>query len=443
VRDVLIVGAGYAGISAAWDLRDLDVEVLEAGPEIGGRGAYTELEHGAWVNWGGAYSVQDRVRCAELVRASGASVVPATPPFGGDMVSFLDMGNVWAESDARALSEIGDRLEAEQADERDPVSPELDEQTLARWLGPVPPSVAAFIDHWAQQYLGGDATDVSLYSAILAWGPFKTVAFTKPEDVPVHDLGSFVVAGGSARVLDGLIERGDLTVTTDTTVEWVTEVDDGVTVTVCSSEGERRELRARQVICSLPAQVALHILDPPDWKREVLNSTSYARRIVMPFQILPPGGPPYERPETVVRPHQVYESYGHTHRVPDSLAELDASGGCINGEVYDRFARQLWDDPDHTIVTGAGRRVADHFPEFAGRINLSQPACAGGDMESQCSTRARSGTSARRLRPRGGSTSAATTATTCRPAWRPRAAAVPAPHGIYLPPSNEETHVYS
>jgi NADPH-dependent 2,4-dienoyl-CoA reductase/sulfur reductase-like enzyme len=52
VRDVLIVGAGYAGISAAWELRDLDVEVAEAHPEIGGRGAYTELEHRAWVNWG-------------------------------------------------------------------------------------------------------------------------------------------------------------------------------------------------------------------------------------------------------------------------------------------------------------------------------------------------------------------------------------------------------
>ncbi len=368
MRDVLIAGAGYAGINAAWELRDLDVEVLEANPEIGGRAAYTELEHGAWVNWGGAYYVQDRVRCAELVRASGVSVVPATPPIDGDMVSFLEMGNGWSESDARALAEIGDRLAAEQSDERDPASPELDEQTLARWLGPIPPNVAAFIDHWAQQYLGGDATDVSLYSALLAWGPFKTVAFTAPELVPVHDLGSFVVAGGSARVLDGLIERGGLTVSTDATVEWVTEADGGVTVTVCSSAGERRKLRARQFICALPAQVALHILDVPDWKREVLSATSYARRVVMPFQILPPGEPPCELPETVVRPHQVYESYGHTHRVPDAREELDASGGCVNGEVYDRFARQLWDDPDHTIVTGAGRRVAFRFPELAGRI---------------------------------------------------------------------------
>jgi monoamine oxidase len=365
---VLIAGAGYAGIGAAHELRNLDVEVLEANSEIGGRAGYTPLEHGAWVNWGGAFYAPDRVTCARLVREAGVSVLPATPPLESDMVAYVEMGNSWSDSDARALVEIGDRLVAERTDERDPTSPQLDEQTLAQWLGPLSPNVGAFMDHWAQIYLGGDATDVSLYAALLAWGPLKTVAFTRPEDVPLHEFGTFVVAGGSARVLDGLIEQGGLTVTTDAAVEWVTEEDGGVTVTVCSSGGERRQLRAHQLICALPAQVALHILDVPDWKREVLNSSTYARRVVMPFQILPPGEAPYELRETLARPDQIYESYGHTHRVPEPREELDTAGGCVNGELYDRLARGLWDDPDHTIVTGAGRRVALRFPEFVGRI---------------------------------------------------------------------------
>jgi oxygen-dependent protoporphyrinogen oxidase len=368
VRDVLIAGAGYAGVSAAYELRDLDVELLEANPEIGGRAGYTTLEHGAWANWGGAFYTEDRVRCAELVRESGATVIPAVPPLESDMEAFLEMGNAWSESDRQALAEVGDRLIAEQSNERDPASPELDERTLADWLGPLSPAVASFIDHWAQIYLGGDATDVSLYGGIVAWGRFKTVAFTKPEDVPVHDLGTFVVSGGSARVLDGLIERHNLAVTTNAAVDWATEEDGGVTVTVRSADGERRQLRARQFICALPSQVALHILDVPDWKREVLNSSVYARRVVMPIQILPPGEPPHELHETLTRPHQIYESYGHTHRVPESQEELDASGGCVNGELYDRIASQLWDDPDHTIVTGSTRRLAYRFPELVGRM---------------------------------------------------------------------------
>jgi protoporphyrinogen/coproporphyrinogen III oxidase len=368
VRDVLIAGAGYAGISAAYELRHLDVEVLEANSEVGGRASYTALEHGAWVNWGGAFYGPDRVRCAELVHDSGVSVISATPPLESDMVAFVEMGNVWSESDQRALDEIGARFATEQSHEREPTSPELDGRTLADWLGPLPSTVAAFMDHWAQIYLGGDATDVSLYGAIVAWGPFKTVAFTAPDDVPVHGLGTFVVSGGSARVLDGLIERHHLAVTTNVAVEWATEEDGGVTVTVRSPGGERRRLRARQFICALPAQVALHILDVPDWKREVVNSSGYARRVVMPIQILPPGEPRSDVHETVTRPHQIYESYGHTHRVPEPREQLEASGGCVNGEVYDRISRRLWDDPDHTIVTGATRRLAFRFPEFVGRM---------------------------------------------------------------------------
>jgi hypothetical protein len=73
--------------------------LLEANPEIGGRAAYTDLGHRAWVNWGGVYCVQDRVRCAELVRASGVEIVAATPPMDDDLVSFGEMGMEWPESD--------------------------------------------------------------------------------------------------------------------------------------------------------------------------------------------------------------------------------------------------------------------------------------------------------------------------------------------------------
>lgn len=61
------------------------------------------------------------------------------------------------------------------------------------------------------------------------------------ERVAADDLGSFVISGGSARILDGLIERGNLNVTMDTTVEWVTEEDDGVRVTVRVPESCKRE----------------------------------------------------------------------------------------------------------------------------------------------------------------------------------------------------------
>ena len=37
MKDVVVVGAGIAGLTAAWQLRDLDIVVLEAEEHTGGR----------------------------------------------------------------------------------------------------------------------------------------------------------------------------------------------------------------------------------------------------------------------------------------------------------------------------------------------------------------------------------------------------------------------
>jgi oxygen-dependent protoporphyrinogen oxidase len=51
VKDVVVVGAGIAGLTAAWQLRDLDTVVLEAEDRVGGR--IKSFDRGAhWVSVG-------------------------------------------------------------------------------------------------------------------------------------------------------------------------------------------------------------------------------------------------------------------------------------------------------------------------------------------------------------------------------------------------------
>jgi protoporphyrinogen/coproporphyrinogen III oxidase len=50
--DVVIVGAGIAGLTAAWRLRDSNVMVLEADRRVGGR-VRSERRGPHWLNWGG------------------------------------------------------------------------------------------------------------------------------------------------------------------------------------------------------------------------------------------------------------------------------------------------------------------------------------------------------------------------------------------------------
>ncbi|MFD7075160.1 protoporphyrinogen/coproporphyrinogen oxidase [Nocardioides sp. NPDC059952] len=52
MKDAVVVGAGLAGLSAAWRLRHADVLVLEADDRVGGR-IRSERRGAYWLNWGG------------------------------------------------------------------------------------------------------------------------------------------------------------------------------------------------------------------------------------------------------------------------------------------------------------------------------------------------------------------------------------------------------
>ncbi|MDO5661122.1 MAG: NAD(P)/FAD-dependent oxidoreductase [Brachybacterium sp.] len=52
MKDVIIIGAGLAGLSAAWRLRHWDTLVLESADRVGGR-ILSERRGDYWLNWGG------------------------------------------------------------------------------------------------------------------------------------------------------------------------------------------------------------------------------------------------------------------------------------------------------------------------------------------------------------------------------------------------------
>ena len=162
VHDVAVVGAGIAGLAAAWALRDRDVVVLEASDRAGGR-IRSERRGDYWLNFGahvfaGAASPTDR-----LLRDTGvaASAVPGVLTavaldgrlVAGGRVETYPLRLPLSAGERVALARVGVRLRLEVArydrvlrrgGQQDVLAYRGD-ASFADWLGPVPPAVDAIL----------------------------------------------------------------------------------------------------------------------------------------------------------------------------------------------------------------------------------------------------------------------------------------------------------
>ncbi|MEC1715143.1 flavin monoamine oxidase family protein [Schinkia azotoformans] len=82
MRDVIVVGGGLAGLSAAWYLRHRDVLLLESGNRVGGR-VKSERRGPYWLNWGGHVYSGVNSATGELLSSVGVDAVPVPGTFTG------------------------------------------------------------------------------------------------------------------------------------------------------------------------------------------------------------------------------------------------------------------------------------------------------------------------------------------------------------------------
>ena len=358
-RDVVVLGAGIAGLSAAYRLRELDVEVVDAATWLGGRTRSTTFADGTWANFGAQYLSADKTAVIELADELGVEMVPN----GFEEAAERGRGALSAQ-ESRDLQAAIARIEAEQANPRDPTLPELDDTAFARWLQDEPAHVARFLDQWCATVVCVSSAETSLYGALRLWGDQRQAAFTN-ETVRRSNRGDSVIVNGTQRLSKALAEASGAMLSLETRVVSVASERGRYRVTVQSPEG-RRTIGAAQVVVALPAPVAARVVrELPDWKRDALLAVRYGRFLCTPIRIAPAGAPRVSFPMTWCRPQQLYNSNEFALRTP---GDMDRDGGCFHSFVYDAYARQIWDDEDHTIKTGVVRALLDAFPQYEGRV---------------------------------------------------------------------------
>jgi monoamine oxidase len=357
--DVVILGGGLSGLTSALKLQHLDLEVLDAADWIGGRTHSVKIPNGPWINFGAQYITEDRPTIVELADSLGVDLVHSE--MFEDYYKLL----LPADPDARAEAEAGlRRILEEQSKPRPLTLPELDEQSFADWLGPMSEEAADYFDRITLLMNCASTVDLSLAGGLWVWGEQRTSPWNTP-DIPHHDRGELVVAGGTSEIAKAVAREIGGRVSLRTQVTSVRPDGDGYVVEAESPDGHRT-IAARRVVCALPGPIAARVVSGlPGWKMDALRAVHYGRWISTPIVVAAAGENPGAYPLVASRPMVRYNADSFMARTPN---DIDSEGGCFHSFMADAAAKVVWDDPDESIKSGAVRAFVEALPQYADRI---------------------------------------------------------------------------
>lgn len=370
------MGAGIAGLSAAWTLRDRDVVVLETSERIGGR-IKSERRGPYWLNFGahvfggpgsatGRLLEQTGVETATVPGvltgvAIGGRVVSSGPvetyPFRlplsmSDRLALIRLGmrlrlavmrygriararpgEPWTERQARMLRYIGDT-------------------SFADFLGPLPESVDSIVRPTIERS-SGEPEDVAAGYGV---GYFHLV-WNRGEGLSRN------VIGGPSTFTEKLAADLGPRVQTGSRVEGVTADAGGVHVTYVRG-GERCEVDARFVIVATPAYATRSIVRGlPEETDQALAKIVYGPYVVASFLTGETSRMPYDSVYAVAVANKSFNMFFNMANVLRPRTPSREAGGSLMVYSGARLGRRLLDLADERITDLYLDDLADIYPD--------------------------------------------------------------------------------
>lgn len=263
--DVCVIGAGFAGLAAAWRLKQAGahVVVLEARTRAGGRSFTHDTKGGGWIDFGGQWVGPTQDRFYALIKEMGCETYPS-PNFGKtlqrgvlDPATYDRVANDHDDFPGAKLVNDAfgaiDKLAATvdpQAPWSHPDAERLDAMTFAEWLR------ANIENERARRFVGIEVASVPCASPEeisvlhLAW----LVKACKGLDMLFGDHGGAqqdCVIGGTQRVVRRVAERLGGTIRLAAPVRRIEWSDKGAVV-----HADTVSVAARHVIVAIPPHLA-------------------------------------------------------------------------------------------------------------------------------------------------------------------------------------------
>ncbi|WMS41419.1 NAD(P)/FAD-dependent oxidoreductase [Acuticoccus sp. MNP-M23] len=375
--DVVVVGAGLAGLSAAHTLKDHRVVVLEASGRVGGR-VHSEQRGDYWLNFGAHLFGSDETPAGALARslklpladipghrfgigmngkvvAGGlAETFPLRLPLSlGDRISFARLG-LRLRKGVAELRKVQARRDGEAVDAfRARQLSFENSRTLGDFAGRLTPTVRDMLATITQRTAADPATMAAGYgmtSFAQVWSPYS---FARN------------LSGGSAQ-LPLALAAGLADVRLNAPVERVSAEGDRVTVTY-RMDGAQRTIVARQALIAAPANVAADIAAGiPAETTAALKAVRYGAFLSVALLTGEPGPMPWDNKYAIATP-------GLSFGVLFNMASTTRTGPRQPGGSLMLFrggpdAARMMDLADNEIVEPMLADLAALYPETRGIV---------------------------------------------------------------------------
>ena len=374
-HDVIVVGAGIAGLSAAWDLRDRDVVVLERGNRVGGR-IRSETRGDLWLNLGAHVYAGDDSAAGRLMTEVGATprdipgvltgvsykgklvadgpleLYPFKLPISmGGRAAFVRTGlklrRLVAEYGAMAKPRPGEppsELQQRMLDF-------MDDRSFTQALGVLQPEVDAFFRCTLTRGTGEPEQIAAGYGV----GYFH-LAWNKEDG-----LGRNIV-GGPQTLIDGLAAPLGDRIRFGTNVTRVAQDADGVTVEI---EGGPT-LRARAAIVATPSHVTADIVEGiPAETDAALRAITYGPMISAAFLTDEEGPQRWDDIYAIATPERRFSMLFNMGNV---LMPYRARGSSFMVYASANLARRIQGETDEAILDAYQADLEGVLPELRGHV---------------------------------------------------------------------------
>lgn len=352
--DVVVVGAGIAGLATAWRLRNVDVLVLEAEERIGGR-IRSEPRGDVWLNFGahvfgGAGSATGRLLDEIGVRAADVPGRLAAVALGGRIVASgrvetypfrlplplrsraaLVRAGLRLRLAVRRYAAIAAARPGESTSERQQRMLDFhDDRSFSDFIGSLPADVNSIF----RATLTRSSGEPEELAAGYGIGYFHLV-WSREAGLSRN------ILGGSSRLIEALAAGGESRILTGAQVTEVTADGDGVLVHYRRG-GDEHLVRARQAVVATPAFVTREIVRGlPDETAAALASVRYGPYVVGAFLTDEDEPMPWDGIYALATPSKSFSMLFNTANVLRRAGSPRAPGGSLMVYAAASAARAL------------------------------------------------------------------------------------------------------